>query len=247
MDKRPDLQKSVEEIYENSWPKFFVQNFSVNKAWKLMMGECSKYQIVCLDSCNGNVIGAGLTMPMHWNGNIETLPEGWTTAVKQSLDDFATGKDPTALFAYGVVVDRKMQKKSVSSIILQTIRDICRQYKFHSLAVNVRPILKVKYPLIPIEKYAYWTTPNGEPFDPWMRVHFRAGAKIVGVSPCAEILQETVAQWEQWADMSFPGSGQYIIDGALEPITIDLERNIGIYHEPNVWMIHTISSEHATA
>ncbi len=38
--------------------------------------------------------------------------------------------------------------------------------------------------------------------------------------------------------MRFPDSGPYVIAGALEPIMIDREADVGTYVEPNVWMVH---------
>jgi len=35
-----------------------------------------------------------------------------------------------------------------------------------------------------------------------------------------------------------PGSGDYIVPGALVPVTVDCGRNEGRYVEPNVWMKH---------
>jgi hypothetical protein len=39
--------------------------------------------------------------------------------------------------------------------------------------------------------------------------------------------------------MKFPQSGQYVVKGALNPITMDVEKDRGIYVEPNVWLVHT--------
>ena len=188
------------------------------------------------------LLGTGLTVPFCWNGELKTLPVGWNEANLQGLDDLAADRSPTTLSGYAVTMYPAAQRKGFSGIILRTILNIARSHNFHSVAVNVRPILKMKYPLIPIEKYAYWTNANNEPFDPWMRAHSRAGAKLIGVSPIAANIQGTVAQWKAWTNMEFPGSGQYIVEGALEPVTIDLEQDVGIYHDPNVWMIHTIPS-----
>ena len=38
--------------------------------------------------------------------------------------------------------------------------------------------------------------------------------------------------------MRFPDSGSYVVPGALVPVEIDLERDEGLYREPNVWMVH---------
>lgn len=40
--------------------------------------------------------------------------------------------------------------------------------------------------------------------------------------------------------MRFPESGKYVVPGALEPVVIDIESDIGLYIEPNVWMYHPV-------
>jgi hypothetical protein len=50
----------------------------------------------------------------------------------------------------------------------------------------------------------------------------------------------TVTTWEAWTEMKFPQSGEYIIPGALNPVTFDIEKDEGVYIEPNVWMHHSI-------
>ncbi|CAF1459845.1 unnamed protein product [Adineta ricciae] len=239
---RHDLRTSIEELNMISWPKFLAQDIVTNNAWDVLFKEWNEYQVVIVDNNGDKLIGVGLTVPIHWDGNINTLPSGWEAATQLGLDDLAAGKRPTALSAFAIMVNPQMQKKGISALILKTILNISRQHGFHSFAVNVRPILKMNYPLIPIETYAYWTNDNGEPFDPWMRVHFRAGAKLIGVSPRAVLVKGTVSQWQEWTKMEFPDSGRYIVSGALTSVTIQHEHNLGIYFDPAVWMIHTTGS-----
>jgi uncharacterized membrane protein YdfJ with MMPL/SSD domain len=88
---------------------------------------------------------------------------------------------------------------------------------------------------------ALWKRDDGSPFDPWIRVHWRLGAEYLKLAPEALVVMGTVAEWEEWTAMSFPESGEYVIPGALQPITIDRERNTGRYVDPNVWMRHPIT------
>ena len=58
------------------------------------------------------------------------------------------------------------------------------------------------------------------------------------------IITGTVSEWEGWTDMRFPESGAYVVvEGALQPVEMDLERDLGIYAEPNVWMRHPVGAE----
>ena len=40
--------------------------------------------------------------------------------------------------------------------------------------------------------------------------------------------------------MLFPESDAYVVPGALSPVVMDLERDLGSYEEPNVWMHHPV-------
>lgn len=54
------------------------------------------------------------------------------------------------------------------------------------------------------------------------------------------VVPGTVADWEEWAEMTFPETGTYVVPGALVPIKIDVEQDHGVYVEPNVWMLHRL-------
>jgi len=45
----------------------------------------------------------------------------------------------------------------------------------------LRPTRKASYPLILFSDYMAWTTPDGAPFDPWVRKHHQLGARTVGI------------------------------------------------------------------
>jgi hypothetical protein len=50
----------------------------------------------------------------------------------------------------------------------------------------------------------------------------------------------TVAEWEDWTETAFPESGEYVFPHGLAPLTVDREQDLGLYFEPNLWMVHTV-------
>ena len=66
---------------------------------------------------------------------------------------------------------------------------------------------------------------------------------MVGICEESMNITGTVKEWKEWSGLEFPQSGKNIIQNALVPVDIDLEKNIGIYIEPNVWIIHQINYE----
>lgn len=120
-------------------------------------------------------------------------------------------------------------------------RSIGQSKGFKYLVAPVRPNEKRKYPLMVIDDYIKWTNDDGLPFDAWLRLHVRAGARII--QPChqAMTIRGTPAEWEEWTSMKFPQSGKYIIPGALNPVEMNIQKDEEVYVEPNVWIQHFIS------
>lgn len=94
-----------------------------------------------------------------------------------------------------------------------------------------------------MERYAQWRRSDGRLFDPWLRTHERLGARFAGIGTHGNVFRGTVAEWEQWTGFAFPGSGQYIVVGALEPLHIHHDRDEGVLIEPNVWMVHPVEPQ----
>ena len=48
----------------------------------------------------------------------------------------------------------------------------------------------------------------------------------------------TVAEWESWTRLPLPGTGSYVVPGALVPVEVNRERDEVLYVEPAYWMVH---------
>ena len=123
---------------------------------------------------------------------------------------------------------------------IDAMAELARAESLAHLLAPVRPSLKDRYPITPIERYVAWTRDNGEPFDPWIRVHTRRGGQIVKPIPQSLLITGTVGEWEQWTEMKFPESGEYTFPAGLAPVHIDREQDLGTYWEPNVWIVHPV-------
>jgi hypothetical protein len=126
--------------------------------------------------------------------------------------------------------------------MLDLMAELAREARLPHLIAPVRPSLKDRYPIAPIEQYVSWTRENGEPFDPWIRIHTRRGGRIVKPIPHSMRITGTVAEWEGWTGMRFPGDGQYTFPAGLAPVEIDHTHDRGSYWEPNVWIVHALTS-----
>jgi GNAT superfamily N-acetyltransferase len=199
--------------------------------------EYAEYQFYVWDDEREEVVAAGNAIPAAWDGDVATLPEGGVDAIVEA--GFAeAAADPTVLCALQIVIAPEVRAQGLSSRMIQRMAEIGRDHGLDRLIAPVRPNLKHRYPLVPMERYVTWRRDDGTHLDPWLRTHERLGAPIVKVANESMRVPGTVAQWEEWADMAFPESGSYVVPGALVPVEIDRDRDEGLYVEPNVWMVH---------
>ena len=183
----------------------------------------------------------GNSLPFHRDKELSELPEvGWDWVFLQAIADHKNGVKPNIEFAIQIAIHPDYQSQGLSMQMVEAMRAIGKSKGFKNLVAPVRPNQKSQYPLIRIDDYITWKNDDGLPFDAWLRVHARAGARII--KPCHEAMtiRGTRADWEEWAKLKFPQSGEYIIPGALNPMAMDVEKDEGVYVEPNVWLVHEI-------
>jgi len=73
-----------------------------------------------------------------------------------------------------------------------------------------------------------------------LRTHVRAGASFAVPALASQRVDGTIAEWETWTGLTFPDSGDYVVEGALIPVSIDRAADRGTIVEPNYWMRHPI-------
>ena len=168
---------------------------------------------------------------------------GWDGALESGAEGYKAGIRPNTLSALAIVIDPKFQGKGISANVIRAVKNTAQDNGFNCFLVPLRPSLKSSYPLIPIEKYIEWKNEEGFPFDPWLRTHYRIGGRVLKIASESMIIKGTIGEWEQWTKMKFPQSGSYIVPGALTPVQMDCENNLGTYIEPNVWVRHDLRCE----
>jgi GNAT superfamily N-acetyltransferase len=203
-----------------------------------VVAEHPEFLFYAWDDEREEVVGAGHAVPAAWDGVVATLPDGGIDAVVEAR--FAEGAPaPNVLCALQILVAPEYRGQGLSRRMIERMAEIGREHGLDTLIAPVRPTLKARYPLAPIDRYLTWRREDGSHFDPWLRTHERLGAKIAGPAAESMTVSGTVAEWEEWAAIALPETGSYVVPGALAPIVIDRERDEGVYVEPNVWMVHS--------
>jgi GNAT superfamily N-acetyltransferase len=219
------------------WPEFLYHDPVLDRLFDRVIGEYADFHFYAWDDEREEVVGVGNAIPAAWDGDIASLPDGGIDAVVEAR--FTEGAPtPSVLCALQILIAPEYRGQGLSRRMIERMAEIGRDHGLDTLIAPVRPTLKHRYPLTPIDRYLSWRRQDGTHLDPWLRTHERLGAGIVKVARESVRIVGTVAEWEEWTDLAFPESGAYVVPGALVPVEIDRERDEGVYVEPNIWMVH---------
>ena len=233
--ERPDLTELAWEQTKDLFPEYNNHGDVLNRYWGRLTEELAAFQFHVVGD-DDEILARARTIPVRWDGTVADLPAGIDGAIARGFDE----GDANTLCALVIMIPRIVQRRGLSTVALEAMLDIARQHDLPALIAPVRPNLKDRYPLVPIERYAAWRRADGSLLDPWLRVHERLGATVLKPEPESLRITGTISDWESWTEMAFPDSGSYPFPGGLAPVTIDREAGLGSYWEPNVWMQHDV-------
>ncbi len=205
----------------DAWPEFLLHDAVSNRHWHRLYAEFPEFQFVLVEA-DGEPLAVGNAIPVHG------MPHAWRQA-------FLSEGAPDRLCAIQVLLGPGNHGRGLGSRMLEHMRGLARARGWE-LVAPVRPTWKARYPLTPIERYAAWRRPDGLLYDPWLRVHERLGAEVLGPADEAMVIEGSRDEWEEWTGMVFLDDGSYVVPGALVPVEFRDER--GVYAEPCVWMRH---------
>jgi GNAT superfamily N-acetyltransferase len=170
------------------------------------------------------------------------LPDGgWDAVIRWADADWRAGRRATAVSALEIVVASEHHRQGISQRMLEELAANTWARGFGDLYAPVRPSDKHREPQVPFADYLARRRDDGLPYDSWVRVHVRAGARIVKIAPCSCIVPGTLAEWSSWTGMRFQSSGETVVPGALSPVHISVEHDHAVYVEPNLWVHHRVA------
>jgi len=240
--ERPRALAALQRIQRAVWPAnmaYINEDAVCGRLWPQLLRRFPEFQVALCDP-RGRVVAGGYSIPFVWDGRTATLPMGVDGVLVRGLRDHRRRRRPNALSALLAVVDPRLQGRGLSREVIRAMALLAALHGMRALVAPVRPTLKHRYPLTPMARYVRWRRPDGAPLDPWLRVHWRLGARVLGVAARSMVVEGRVRDWEGWTGMGFPASGDYVVPGALTTVRIDRARDRGRYAEPNVWMLHPV-------
>lgn len=242
--QRPDLLDECEQFLDKLWPQFMSESAVSDEYWERLDNEPnSQFQFIATvnDNDEDKVIGIIRSVPFLWTDDDFTkLAEmGWDDIFNFAMGNQCGGE--SYISALSVTVDPQYRGHQIPDLLINALKHAAKAYGAKAIIVPVRPTLKHRYPLQDFDSYCTWKNAQGEPFDPWIRTHWRLGATVLGPVYRSMVIKSAIINWEAWTGMRFPQSGKYIVPNALVPVIIDVERQQGEYIEPNLWMLHSLS------
>jgi GNAT superfamily N-acetyltransferase len=215
-----------EQRLEGIWPLFLLNDEVSNRYWGRLYTDFADFQFALVDG--DELVAEGNCVP------VAGQPANWRDAF---LAVFERGGEPDRVCALAIMVSPAHRGRGVSSLMLEHMRELAAP--FGRLVAPVRPTLKERYPLIPIERYVRWRRDDGTHFDPWIRTHERLGGEVTGTAEEAMLIEGSREEWSEWTELEFPADGDYVLPGALVPVRF--ADGHGVYREPCVWLRHDVT------
>lgn len=233
-----ELLKAALAIEQSAWDGLGFLNYTRPhyELYTNLLDEYSDYQLCLVDEETGYPVALANCVPISCS-SLDDLPaEGWDWLVETASHPRGPHR---MLGGLAVSVPAVHRSKGYARVMIRTLLDLARSKGLDGLVVPVRPSAKSRHPWVSIDEYVGWTDHSGRRYDPWLRSHLACGATLVGPCERSMVVDEPLPFWETWAGQTFDRSGVHILDGALTPIEIDLERQTGRYEEPNVWVAYS--------
>jgi GNAT superfamily N-acetyltransferase len=237
----PALKRAALAVEHAAWNELSYLNYTRPHFhyYDDLLEEYAEYQLCLVDTDLDYPVAVGCCVPLYYDGS-ELPDEGWDWVVETAA--MTRGQTPNALGALAISVPRLHRGKGYARQMIRAMKDLARAKSLDRLIAPVRPTAKADHPDIPIETYIGWRDERGRYYDPWLRSHTSEGGRVVKACGRSMVVEEPLSFWEMWAGRKLDASGSIQLKGALVPVSIDVDRRIGRYEEPNVWVSYSLAA-----
>lgn len=226
----------AELFADATWPPFISADPIASACLPRIRTVFAGHELALVE--DGRVLAAGWGVPVGWDGTTAGLPTGYSDTLSRALADHDADRRVDTFVLCAVQVHTDASGRGLAAVIAAALIEHAVVTGLPRVVAPLRPTLKHRYPLVPIEDYLGWRRADGAPFDPWLRTHRRLGAEVLGPAPRSQVFTGTVQQWEEWSGLALPGSGSYVVPDALAPVVVDHRADRGVCVEPGIWVRH---------
>jgi hypothetical protein len=93
--ERPDVHAAAVDALNEAWPEFVFHDRVAEELLPAVRAAFADLDVVAM--VDGRALAGAWGVPLAWDGDPTTLPDGYDGALRQCLDDRAAGRPQTAL------------------------------------------------------------------------------------------------------------------------------------------------------
>jgi hypothetical protein len=236
-DSRAWTDEQMEVLFAKGFPKFITADLAV----KEYIGRVREYfphlDVMLIDESD-TPVATGWGVPISWLGDVADLPSSFADVLRRAIEVHDSDVEANTFVICGAVVDPGRKGTGTATELIGALSSLGQAQGMTRVLAPLRSTRKHLYPLFTIEDYASWVRDDDLPFDPWLRLHVRMGARVISIAREAQTMTGTIQDWEEWTGMSLPASGDYVIPQGMSVLNIDRDTNLGTYVEANIWVQH---------
>ena len=240
LSHKPHLLAEITHLHAESWPEIFAADTATGKYWSELMRLQPKEQLILLNE-QQHVAGAIHSTRIHWDGSLEPLAGGWSSAIQQGVEHYHS-QNTNTLVALAALVSPEERGQKLSTVLLDKIKEHAIAEGMTRCIIPLRVTGKSRYPEMSFEEYALAKTPEGKSLDPWLSIHLAAGARIICIACQSQRVVASTRQWETWLGIPLSSEGVYTHPSLHTHLTVHSEGE-GVYEEPCIWVEHPLSNE----
>jgi GNAT superfamily N-acetyltransferase len=228
--ERPELEAAL-AVIRSGGPVFLAELTSEHR--RLLGHRWASHQFIGSTEAEGSVVAVS-AIAIRWDGTTDGAPGGSVGALIGHTEPGAAGADTLAVL--DVAVHPAARGRGLGAQVLADLGSLAAAVALDRVLVLLRPHAKRHHPLVPFVRYLSATDAAGRPRDGWLAAAWDADLQPVRAVDRSLVARAPVAAWERWYGRPFPTSGPYLIDGAIKPAIVELERDEGRYREPHLWV-----------
>jgi GNAT superfamily N-acetyltransferase len=235
--RRAWSKQQMDGLFAEGFPAFITADPEVRKYIGRVRAHFPHLDVILVGE-DGEPAATGWGVPIPWDDDAAGLPTSFADVLRVAVEAHESGAATNTFVICGGVVHPGLKGRGTATELVRALITTGRDHGMTRVLAPLRPTRKHAYPLTSIEEYASWVRDDGLPLDPWLRLHVRAGGRVVALAPRAQTMLGSVREWEQWAGMPLPATGEYVIPDGMSVLHVDTDADVGTYTEPNIWVRH---------
>ncbi len=194
------------------------------------------------------LIAHGITTRLNWDGNPDTLPRGWTGAVRASYEQTTIGAErPNTLIGLFIFAENAFREHGWAVEVAEQMKRLAAESQLQHLIIPLR--LPTRYEWqnarLPYEEFAFLKRDDGQYNDHWLRLHVRLGAEVIAtcdVSHQHALHPDDLVRQFQCGAIDRTGEHLVRLNDEYYNAFIDLERGYAVINEGCVWVRYVIGT-----